>query len=45
MEKITITFNVTLTKELKEYIADCWITFITEDLGLKPCDAIMIFDN
>lgn len=42
MDKFEIEFSVPLTQELKEYIFDCWVAFVTEDLGLQPNQAILI---
>lgn len=30
-----------LSEEMIEYIFDCWVEFITQDLGLKVNDAIL----
>lgn len=40
---ITLQIDITapLSDELKEYIFDCWTTFVTQDLGLEPNEAIM----
>ena len=37
-----IIFEEPLTDELKEYLFDCWITFVTQDLGLLPSQAVLI---
>ena len=42
-EQIIIDFFIQLTPEQREYIADCWIDFLTQDLGLKPCEGIITF--
>lgn len=42
-EQIIINFYVPLTPEQREYIADCWLEFLTQDLGFKPCEGIIIF--
>ena len=34
--------NPECTQEKLEYIFDCWITFVTQDLGWEAKDAIMI---
>ena len=33
--------NPECTPEMLEYIFDCWITFVTQDLGWEAKDAIM----
>lgn len=39
---IRIVLSANVSPEIFEYINDCWVEFITCDLGLKPSDAIMI---
>lgn len=41
MDKFIIDINVPLSDEITQYIFDCWITFITNDLGLLPTDLPM----
>lgn len=36
---IDITANISATE--LEYIFDCWVTFVTQDLGLQANEAIM----
>lgn len=40
--EIKIICNDCVTDEILFYIADCWIEFITGDLGLNPNDLIMM---
>ena len=40
--KIEIQLNVPLTDDILFYIADCWIRFVTEDLGYRPCDLCIL---
>lgn len=42
MDKIQIYIRTDITPEILYYIADCWIDFVTQDLGLKPCDLLMV---
>lgn len=41
MGNVEIEINVELTKEQLEYIADCWVAFVTNDLGYQPADLPM----
>ena len=41
MDKFIIDINVKLTDEITQYIFDCWIDFVTSDLGLLPADLPM----
>lgn len=43
MMPITLQIDITvpLSDEQIEYIFDCWINFVTLDLGLQPNEAIM----
>lgn len=34
--KFVIDINTPLSDEIKQYIFDCWVAFITNDLGLLP---------
>lgn len=42
MDVINIVMNKELPAEMLYYIADCWIEFVTQDLGLEPCDLLMV---
>ena len=41
MKKFEIEILTELSEELTEYIFDCWVKFVTEDLALKPCELPM----
>lgn len=41
-EEIKILCSTNVSKELMFYIADCWVEFVTEDLGLQPSDLLMV---
>lgn len=43
--KLSIDITVELTPEQLEYIFDCWVTFVTQDLGLEANQAIMYEDE
>ena len=48
MQKIThLSIDITkaITQEQLEYIFDCWITFVTQDLGWEANQAIMYEDE
>lgn len=34
--KFEIAVNTDLSQEFLEYIFDCWVAFVTNDLGLLP---------
>jgi hypothetical protein len=36
MKKFEIEILTELSDELLEYIFDCWVAFVTNDLGLQP---------
>lgn len=36
MKKFEIEILTDLSDELLVYIFDCWVAFVTNDLGLKP---------
>lgn len=39
---IQIIVSKPIPREIAEYIADCWVTFVTQDLGYKPSDLQMV---
>lgn len=39
--RLCIDITADLTPEQLEYIFDCWVTFVTQDLGLEAKQAIM----
>lgn len=41
-KEIKIICSSNVSKELMFYIADCWIEFVTQDIGLNPSDLMMI---
>lgn len=44
-EEIKIIVNTPISAEILQYIADCWIEFVTADLGYKPNDLIMVLPD
>lgn len=40
--EIKIYISSSITDDMMEYIADCWIDFVVNDLGLEPNDAVII---
>ena len=42
MEQIKIFLRTEIPPEVLYYIADCWVEFVTQDLGMKPCDLLMV---
>ena len=42
MQEIKIICSKNVDTDLFFYIADCWIEFVTCDLGLEPSDLLMI---
>ena len=40
--KFIIEINTVLSEEILEYIFDCWLTFVVNDLGLKPNELPML---
>ena len=41
-KEIKIICSDNVSKELMFYIADCWIEFVTQDIGLNPSDLMMV---
>lgn len=41
-KQIIIDINVELTDEVLEYIFDCWVAFVTCDLGYKVNELPML---
>ena len=41
LTRLVIDITAPITQEILEYIFDCWITFVTQDLGLEAREAIM----
>jgi len=41
MKKFEIMILTELSPEFVEYIFDCWVKFVTEDLALRPCELPM----
>lgn len=41
---IEISPEITLSPEDIEYIFDCWVTFVTEDLGYLPHQLLMMLE-
>lgn len=39
--KFEISINANLNQETLEYIFDCWVAFVTNDLGLMPSELPM----
>lgn len=39
---IQIIVSKPIPQEIAEYIADCWVTFVTQDLGYMPSDLQMV---
>lgn len=39
--KLSIDITADISEETLEYIFDCWVTFVTQDLGLQANEAIM----
>jgi hypothetical protein len=44
MKKTVLQIEITcpITPEELQYIFDCWVTFITQDMGFLPSDALML---
>ena len=40
--EIKIYISSSITDDRMGYIADCWIDFVVNDLGLEPNDAVII---
>lgn len=38
---LKIDFNIDVPVAVVEYIVDCWVTFVTNDLGYTPKDLCM----
>lgn len=38
---LKIDFNIDVPTAVVEYIVDCWVTFVTNDLGYTPKDLCM----
>lgn len=43
MTKLEIEINIPLTAWEIEYIFDCWVAFVTSDLGYKANDLQMVY--
>ena len=39
--KLSIVITADCPQETLEYIFDCWVTFVTQDLGWEANEAIM----
>lgn len=42
IREIQIIVSKPISQEIAEYIADCWVTFVTQDLGYMPSDLQMV---
>lgn len=42
IREIQIIVSKPISQEVAEYIADCWVTFVTQDLGYMPSDLQMV---
>ena len=45
MKYFRIDINTELTDEQQQYIFDCWVAFVTNDLALMPADLMMYLDE
>lgn len=43
--RIEIILPPDITDEMLYYIADCWTSFVTQDLGYKPSEFLMILPD
>lgn len=43
--KLSIDITAECPQETLEYIFDCWVTFVTQDLGWEANEAIMYEDE
>ena len=43
--KLSIDITADCPPEILEYIFDCWVTFVTQDLGWNANEAIMYEDE
>ena len=44
-DEIRIILNTPISAEILQYIADCWVEFVTADLGYKPNELIMVLPD
>ena len=45
LTRLVIDVTAPITQEILEYIFDCWVTFVTQDLGWNANEAIMYEDE
>lgn len=45
MSKFVVEVGKDLPEEIVQYILDCWVTFVTQDLGYNVSDLLMLYEE